>query len=1093
MPPVKKPGRIIRPTSATAKLESYIPPSVLDDVRPATAAAGLFAGEGGPSSRGPAPPSRQGAQSAWGTRFRDDIPKPDEQPRRLTLSLVDGLADRPETAAARARLTTPAASSGTKIEEKINLEHLHSLKKSFEVADKSGTGTLTLEEFKEVIKNSLGLRRNDDQITALFMKIDSLSEGKIAWDEFCTYMQLEYAEKEDAYLRQKEVSFHTPAMIESTPHRETILRIDNMSDGIFVAVSQDGTISFWNSQLDLKRTKTLMSDQNINRQKPKWITDMVLMQQYNKIILGTGDREIQFYESSTFEPYCQVSGLETVPLKLAYCPTGYDECLIMYGDVDGCVNIIVIYATGETLRTWKKMPKTDGIASVTLEKVAHNVNGLTKFIRWKVHEDWVLELRYYEELRSIISCSNHENTALVIGSTTGSTHVESQLREIKESLNNFSNDKKGPKLSQQNYIQTKRRMDSDQTVFKVYKGVKTFDFSKDKNIIVTGGMDRIVRIWNPYVPSKPTGMLRGHNAPIFYLSIAADENRIYSISTDKTVRVWDIKDQTCMLTLRPKSHKIRGDIQACHYNRVTRSLAIATDQMALLNQKVKPQQYADIVITHKEPVHCCRYNASFKQVVTCSDGSAVKLWEFETGKPVFEFSQAHGDNAITAMAFDNTGRRLITGGRDGKLKVWNYNNGHCLKTLEKEDNTEEITSINYIEMNRNRYIISVGWDRRINIFTDSSDDFHHVQKPLPKWQDDVNHGHKEDILSLASAPPNLLASSSYDGEIIVWNLVSGHIYCHLISPKPQDYQSVALDGDNSICKLIFLEDRAANKHCAQLVASGPRGCIHFWNVYNGGELLAQFSVGSNRAAVSNMVASEDSTMLFTGDAIGFVHCWKIDGYCLRGKESEPPELIISWRAHVQSVTSMDLVEEHGLILTSSLDCTVRLWTIEGEYVGTFGQQEPWDVYNKATFLHPMVPYDVLVDPQSLPHHPCLDGKLTAAQVIHAESLENGENDSEEEEEEEEERKNDAVNITNYLGVRTQFVYDDNMIQEELKGKPYDDGTGKRLRHEKHKPRPKDRGGPNAYQNLKCFDLDDTPPPSAPTKHRDKTDPFDFEI
>ena len=30
------------------------------------------------------------------------------------------------------------------------------------------------------------------------------------------------------------------------------------------------------------------------------------------------DREIQFFELSSFEPYCQISGLDTVPLKLDY-------------------------------------------------------------------------------------------------------------------------------------------------------------------------------------------------------------------------------------------------------------------------------------------------------------------------------------------------------------------------------------------------------------------------------------------------------------------------------------------------------------------------------------------------------------------------------------------------------------------------------------------------------------------------------------------------------------------------------------------------------------------------------------------------------
>ena len=30
------------------------------------------------------------------------------------------------------------------------------------------------------------------------------------------------------------------------------------------------------------------------------------------------DREIQFFELSSFEPYCQISGIDTVPLKLDY-------------------------------------------------------------------------------------------------------------------------------------------------------------------------------------------------------------------------------------------------------------------------------------------------------------------------------------------------------------------------------------------------------------------------------------------------------------------------------------------------------------------------------------------------------------------------------------------------------------------------------------------------------------------------------------------------------------------------------------------------------------------------------------------------------
>ena len=56
---------------------------------------------------------------------------------------------------------------------------------------------------------------------------------------------------------------------------------------------------------------------------------------------------------------------------------------------------------------------------------------------------------------------------LFLGQTMGSSHIESQLRDpTGESM---------------------QRLDTDQTVFIVYKGVKTSDFCREKSVIVTGG------------------------------------------------------------------------------------------------------------------------------------------------------------------------------------------------------------------------------------------------------------------------------------------------------------------------------------------------------------------------------------------------------------------------------------------------------------------------------------------------------------------------------------------------------------------------------------------------------------------------------
>lgn len=61
------------------------------------------------------------------------------------------------------------------------------------------------------------------------------------------------------------------------------------------------------------------------------------------------------------------------------------------------------------------------------------------------------------------------------------------------------------------------------------------------------------------------------------------------------------------------------------------------------------------------------------------------------------------------------------------------------------------------------------------------------------------HGHNEDILSVAQCPPNLLATSGYDGEVIVWNMVSGHIFCHLSAPIPREYE------DQSCMSIFFFK------------------------------------------------------------------------------------------------------------------------------------------------------------------------------------------------------------------------------------------------------------------------------------------------
>ena len=49
--------------------------------------------------------------------------------------------------------------------------------------------------------------------------------------------------------------------------------------------------------------------------------------------------------------------------------------------------------------------------------------------------------------------------------------------------------------------------------------------------------------------------------------------------------------------------------------------------------------------------------------------------------------------------------------------------------------------------------------------------------------------------------------------------------------------------------------------------------------------------------------------------------------------------MVAWQAHLRSIVSIDLAEDKGLVFTASTDCCVRLWTMQGRYIGEEGGSE----------------------------------------------------------------------------------------------------------------------------------------------------------
>jgi WD40 repeat protein len=108
--------------------------------------------------------------------------------------------------------------------------------------------------------------------------------------------------------------------------------------------------------------------------------------------------------------------------------------------------------------------------------------------------------------------------------------------------------------------------------------------------------------------------------------------------------------------------------------------------------------------------------------------------------------------------------------------------------------------------------------------------------------------------------------------------------------------------------------------------------------------------------VLGLDSNNENNMLVTGDTKGFVYQWDI-GYLsqLEATRNEfvPPKAVKIWRAHDNTIVSVKHISSnvalYTLIVTASTDHCCRLWSLDGSYVGSFGQDKKWNLNDRASF------------------------------------------------------------------------------------------------------------------------------------------------
>nr|XP_021191177.2 WD repeat-containing protein on Y chromosome [Helicoverpa armigera] len=790
------------------------------------------------------------------------------------------------------------------LHDRCSMQDMVAIKEAFQNAPNNQMNSL---EFRNLLKTLLNVEYDDDEYKILFMKVNSSRTGTIDWDEFISHLILGYFTNDSSTQRK---ALEPPIMglpvLMRSQHRHPISRIcfcpdvakDRSTDpiqGSYITASRDGMIGWWS--LNMKLLRTAYSTSPYLKVRSTWVTDMVCMPDVNIIVTSSTERDLRFYDctAKTFTLKIIITSWEYMICTMHYHFTAdeNDDCLLICGDVAGNIRMLLFSPhkrgpfkneAGHSLKT---------IRHRDLQKRPQMLPELRLVELTRIHTEWVRQVSYYKSLHCVVSCATCPDALLMCDIHGSKTH----------------------------------------NMFKVEKGIQCFTFEEEKHILVTGGPDCLVRVWNPFVPAKPSMTFIGHHTGIVCIVLQNKGRTIYSLSRDRTIKVWDVQSHVCLQSYIdvPAVLGERSPISAV-YNPVTREFIMAAVKIAILilDEQLNPLHTDGF--THSRAVSKILYNPLFKVIITCGMDSIIINWSPTTGKSNLIIRDAHtrllnGELIpveITAACFDPGYQLMVTGARNGELKVWNFNTGLCMRVMTIKHMCE-VTGIFWVDTR----ILAVGWDRVVTEFDDSG-----TSKTGKSWET----RHNDDVLAAAVRPPLTLATASYNSELVLWKLDTGQPYRLFTCSDPTQrlkmhYRkrtsirpvttpfdktpkralgfrkpSLAARGNVNplqavqkatarrvstvsvpvraqsmrrlaVQAMLFLETRQQHPRVASLLVSVENGAVQCWSDHSAGGYQGSFqAIHMAGDYVSSLATDINNEFVFTGTTMGYLKVWLLSNY-----------------------------------------------------------------------------------------------------------------------------------------------------------------------------------------------------------------------
>uniref|UniRef100_A0A2R8Z6J5 EF-hand domain-containing protein n=1 Tax=Pan paniscus TaxID=9597 RepID=A0A2R8Z6J5_PANPA len=472
------------------------------------------------------------------------------------------------------------------LENQLSVGDFVKIQKAFESPEPRKIICMSREDFTQKMTEIVGWGTKEEY-GELFDKVDVAQDGFINWDKLTSFILLELYEQDE---RAKATVVPQWKDLEFLPvkHKETIQKVIFLKNSShYLTISKEGLLAIWGEHLKLQETFPITSD--ATKLKHLWVTSLISLENVNKIAVAFTSKEICFYDLLSKEEFaCQykLQGLKGTPICLDYWydPLDANESILSFGDITGKVQAIAFTAALISLFERPASACEVGEATMTINW-AELLSGCHKcchILEHKLHQgDWVRQVTYNASLDAIISSTTSNTNSVVLA-----------WRE-----------------------KSKKRL--NMTSFNIAQGIHAFDYHSRLNLIATAGINNKVCLWNPYVVSKPVGVLWGHSASVIAVQFFVERKQLFSFSKDKVLRLWDIQHQLSIQRIAcsfPKSQDFRC---LFHFDEAHGRLFISfNNQLALLAMKSEASKR---VKSHEKAVTCVLYNSILKQPSQCED------------------------------------------------------------------------------------------------------------------------------------------------------------------------------------------------------------------------------------------------------------------------------------------------------------------------------------------------------------------------------------------------------------------------------------------------------------------------------------------